>query len=119
IVDAATGLVQLREGQGQIGEAEAPPKATPSTVAVEVRGDSMRGVAEDGWIVYYDDRREPVTDDLLGRLCIVGLADGRALIKKIQKGSSPGLFHLYSSSAEPIFDAPVEWAAKVNFLKPV
>lgn len=120
VVEAGNTLVLYADGQGPLGEVEAPPNATRSTVAVEVRGDSMRGIAENGWIVYYDDRREPVTDDLLGgRICIVGLADGRVLVKKLQRGSGPNRFHLYSESAEPLFDQEVSWAAKVTWIKPI
>ena len=87
-------------------------------VAVQVKGDSMRGLADDGCVLYYEDRREPVTDDLLGPLCVVGLPDGRIMVKKLQRGQAAGLFHLYSSNSDPIFDQAVTWAAKVTWIKP-
>jgi len=77
----AGGTVVYSEGQGPFGEAMMPPKnGTETTVAVVVRGDSMAGQLEDGWTVYYDDRRASPSDDLVGRLCVVGLTDGRVLI---------------------------------------
>ncbi|MEK9722107.1 MAG: helix-turn-helix transcriptional regulator [Rhodospirillaceae bacterium] len=68
----------------------APDGATPATVAVEVRGESL-GPMFDRWLVFFDDRREPVTPDLIGRLCVVGLADDRVLIKQIKASRTHGL----------------------------
>jgi phage repressor protein C with HTH and peptisase S24 domain len=117
-VGAGAALNRFSEGQGPFETVEAPPRASRSTVAVEVRGDSMRGHADNGDVLYYDDRREPVTEDLFGKLCIVGLVNGSVLVKRIQRGSRPGLYHLYSSNLDPIFDQEVEWAAKVKWIKP-
>ena len=45
----------------------APRYATPDTVAVKIRGNSM-GPALNGWYAIYEDIRHPPTDDLLGRI---------------------------------------------------
>ena len=95
----------------------APDGATPSTVAVEIRGESL-GAVFDRWLVFYDDRREPVTQDLMGRLCIIGLADDRVLVKKLRPSRTNGLYHLLSNTEEPILDAAVEWAARVKIMVP-
>jgi transcriptional regulator with XRE-family HTH domain len=118
LVGAGAQLVFHHETHGPFDEVEAPPASSASMVAVEVKGDSMRGFADDGYLLYYEDRREPVTDDLLDQLCIVGLSDGRMMVKKLQRGQAPGLFHLYSSNSDPVFDQPVAWAAKVAWIKP-
>lgn len=102
---------------GELGEVEAPDGATDSTVAVEIRGDSL-GPLFDHWLVFYDDVRRPVTTDLIGRLCIVGLEDDRVLIKKIKKSKTKGLFHLISQSDDPILDVVIEWAAQVKIMVP-
>lgn len=102
---------------GELGEVEAPAGSTESTVAVEMRGDSW-GTFFDRWLVYYDEVRRPVTGDLIGKPCIVGLEDGRVLIKRIQRSRSKGLFHLYSPASDPITDVAVEWAAKVKSMVP-
>jgi len=47
---------------------------------------------------------------------VVGLPDGRILIKQIQRGASEGLYSLYSATEKPIPDVPVEWAARVNVI---
>jgi hypothetical protein len=82
-------------------------------VAVEIRGDSL-GSFFNRWLVFYDDVRRPVTPDLIGELCIVGLEDGRILIKQVQRSRTEGLFNLLSSTEKPIFDVAIEWAARVN-----
>lgn len=96
-----------------------PPKnGTETTVAVVVRGDSMAGQLEDGWIVYYDDRRAGPSEDLLGRLCVVGLNDGRVLIKKLLPGRQTGKYDLYSTNAAPMLDQQIDWAARVTWIAP-
>jgi hypothetical protein len=45
---------------------------------------------------------------------VVGLADGRVLIKQVQRGSAEGLFNLISATEKPIADVTIDWAARVN-----
>lgn len=102
---------------GELGEVEGPIGSSESTVAVEVRGDSL-GPLLDRCLVFYDDVHRPVTADLVGHLCVVGLDDGRILIKKLQRSRAKGLFHLLSQTEGPILDVTVEWAARVKALVP-
>lgn len=104
--------------QGDLDEVPFP-EASSDTVAVEVRGESL-GLLFDRWRVFYDDVRRPVTtdSDLMGRLCVVGLADDRILIKKIKPGRK-GRFRLLSVAPEPpIEDVEVDWAASVKLMVP-
>ena len=96
-----------------IDEVDPPVGATDDTVAVEIRGTSL-GPLFNRWLVFYDDVRHPFTPDLIGELCVVGLADGRVLIKQVQKGREEGLYNLISQSEPPIRDVRIEWAARVN-----
>lgn len=101
-------------------ENKAPPipEASPETVAVEIRGDSL-GPAFDGWVAYYDDRQEPITEALHGRLCVVSLDSGQVLIKIPRPARERGRFHLLSNvGGDVITDAKVVWAAKVIDMKP-
>ncbi|WP_035679517.1 helix-turn-helix domain-containing protein [Bradyrhizobium liaoningense] len=100
-----------------LDEVPAPMGTTDTTVAVEIRGDSL-GSFFDRWLVFYDDVRRPVTTDLLNKLCVVGLGDGRILIKKVQRSKARGLFHLLSQTEPPILDVEVEWAAVVKNMVP-
>jgi hypothetical protein len=102
---------------GDLGEVEAPAGSTEHTVAVEIRGESL-GSFFDHWLVFYDDVRRPLTADLIGRLCVVGLEDGRVLVKKPQRSRTRGLYHLLSQTEAPIMDVAVEWAARVTAMVP-
>ena len=100
-----------------LDDVDAPEGSNEATVAVEIRGDSLGGFF-DRWLVFYDEVRRPVTPDLIGRLCVVGLEDGRVLIKKLQSSREQGLFNLLSQTEGPITDIPVEWAARVKVMMP-
>lgn len=103
--------------QGNLDEVAAPDNSTPETKAVEIRGDSL-GSLFDRWLVFYDDVRSPITSDLIGRLCVVGLKDDRVLIKKVRPGSKRHLFRLISEREPPIEDVEIDWAAKVKTMVP-
>lgn len=105
------------QDSGHLDDAPAVEGMSEATVAVEIRGESL-GTFFDRWLVYYDDVRRPVTGDLINHLCVVGLTDGRILIKKIQRSKTRGLFHLLSQAEPPIFDVEIEWAARVKTMVP-
>ena len=104
--------------QGDLGEVEAPDTATDKTVALEIIGSSL-GKFFDRWLVFYDDVRSPITDDMIGQLCVVGLSDDRVLIKKVLRNGARGKFDLLSNNdtEEPIKAVKIEWAALVTELR--
>lgn len=117
LVGAGSVATLFAEGQGPLDYVEPPQNATPHTVALHVKGTSL-GPAWDESIIYYDDVRSPVTPDLHGRLCVVGLPDGRVLVK-ILKAAGDGTFHLLSNSLEePLLNEEVAWAARVKAAHP-
>lgn len=116
-VSAGASLVRYGEGQGPFDYVAAPRHSTPSTVAAAVRGTSL-GPAFDEAVVFYDDVRSPITPDLHGRLCVVGLADGRVLVKIVRPGEE-GRYHLISNTAEePLWNEEIAWAARVTDVRP-
>jgi hypothetical protein len=70
----------------------------------------------DGWIIYWSQPR-PVSD-MINRLAVVQLADGRIMVKTIRNGSEPGLWTLTSFNAADIVDVPADWAAPIDWIKP-
>lgn len=117
LVGAGSVATLFSAGQGPFDEVEAPAHANDATVALAIDGVSL-GPAFDKGIVFYDDVRSPVTPDLHGRLCIVGLTDGRVLVK-ILRSANDGTFHLFSNTMEePILNAELEWAARVTDVRP-
>lgn len=113
------GAILFSTSQGELGQAPLVPGATTKTVAVEVRGSSMQGIAENGSLVYYNDRHDPPTADLIGQVCVVGLEDGRVLIKRLMRGGRRNTFDLLSFTGANLKDQRVLWAAPVlNVLWP-
>lgn len=94
-----------------------PPGGTENTVAVEIRGTSL-GSMFDRWLVFYDEIRTPPSPSMYRKLCVVGLADGRVLVKKIIPGSKRGLYHLDSQTEGMLEDQSVEWCALVRAMMP-
>ncbi len=117
-VSAGSEMTLFSSGQGHHGEVDAPEGSTENTIAVEIRGESL-GPFFNGWLVFFDDVRSPVTDDIVGKLCVVGLKDGRVLVKRlIRSRSAAELFHLYGQFGDPILDVAVAWAAQVKSVMP-
>ncbi len=114
---AAGAVAHFFDDQGEFDQVEAPPGANNDTRAVEIRGDSL-GSIFDRWLVFYDERRSPITSDLIGKLCVVGLEDGRTMIKRIRRSKTDGLFHLESNVEATITDVAIQWAAKVKNMVP-
>jgi hypothetical protein len=85
-------------------ETELPPLVTEATVGLAIRGNSL-GHAFANWVLIYDDLREPVAPEVIGELCVIGLADGRVVIKRLVEGGVAGI--------------AVVWAARVKALVPV
>jgi hypothetical protein len=92
-------------------------KPGDDVVAVVVRGDSL-GSLFNGWTLFYSDVKDPADPSLLKKLCVVGLADERVLVKKLLKGSVPGRYNLESQTEGLIEDAEVVWAAEVRAMSP-
>lgn len=111
------GSVLFAETDGDFGEAQAPVNATAETKALEVEGTSMRGFAEDGSLIFYDERVPP-DDTHVGELCICWLEDGRVLVKLPYHGTQPGLWNLESTTADTIRDVAVRWFAHVTGIVP-
>lgn len=111
------GTVLFATGDGNFGEIPAPEGASSSAMALEVKGDSMRGMAEDGWIVLYEDK-EPPNEDHMGEPCVCFLEDDRVLIKTPYPGRQPGLFDLESVNAPTMRDVAVRYFAFITDIKP-
>lgn len=111
------GQILYSEGHGELGEVEIPPGAEPDSTAVEVHGYSQ-GFLTDGALLFYTDRRNPPTEDMLGLIVIVGLDDGRVLLKRLLRGSQRGLFDLESINGPMLKDKKVLWAAHVDSIVP-
>lgn len=116
---------------------DCPPGFSSSDItAVRISGDAMLPVFHDGWIIYYSTvygnnegkpegwhvpYNRPVTgeafSEVLGKPCVVKLADGRLFLRTLKQGSRSGYYNLVSYNAPEIHDAEIAWAAKIVFIK--
>lgn len=110
------GTVLFAEGHGNFGEIAAPADASEATEALEVRGDSMHGLANDGWIIFYDDKTAP-NQDHMGEPCVCWLANGKVLVKVPQPARDSGLFNLESVNAPTMRDIAVDAMALITDIK--
>ena len=84
--------------------------ADAGAYAFKVKGDSMLPLAGSGDILFFGPPTLPA--ELIGRECIVELADGRRMFKRLRRGSRPDVFDLESYNASTIEDAPVTRAGR-------
>lgn len=89
------------------------PGATSKSVALLVSGHSMHTFAEDGSLIYFENQQTPPEPDMLGYPCVVETEDGRVLVKRLLKGSQPGLYDLESVVGPTIADVRLRWAAEI------
>lgn len=95
-----------------------PEGVSGEVVAVEVRGDSLFPTAENGWKLIYAGDHPSDEAEIMNRLCVVKLLNGKTLVKRVMRGSKPDHYHLVSTNAPVIEDARIEWAARVTAIIP-
>lgn len=114
---ATDGRVVFAEGQGGLGTVQIPEGASPDSVAIEVEGYSM-GFLADGALIFYTETHSAPTDDMLGMIVIVGTDHGEVLLKRLLRGSRPGLYDLESINGPMLRDRKVVWAAHIDSIVP-
>lgn len=95
-----------------------PPGGTPKAAALLVEGHSMRWVAEDGSLIYFEQQRNPPSEDMLGDVVIVETEDEQVLVKRLLRGSRPRLFDLESQNGATLHDRRIRWAAEITAIIP-
>ena len=96
-----------------------PPMTSGDLLAVEVRGDSMLPLAEEGWHIVYTAEATVDEAAVVNRVCVVQLdEDGSMLVKRVIRGSKPYHYHLLSMNAPAIEDVRLRWAAVVKAIVP-
>lgn len=114
----ASGEVIFTTGQESGDTVPLPPGGTSKAVALEVKGHSMRALTDDGGLIYFENQHTPPTPDMIGNVCIVETEDHRVLVKRLLKGSGPGLYDLESVVGPTISDVRLIWAAEPTAIIP-
>lgn len=112
------GLVLFATGQEGFDLTPVPPGGTDNAVALQVAGHSMRGVADDGALIYFEDQRTPPSPDMLGHVVVVETDTDEVLVKRLLRGSEPGRFDLESVAGPTRRDARLRWAAHITAIIP-
>ena len=112
------GSVLFANGQEAWDLAPIPPGGTENAVALQVSGHSMRGLADDGALIYFEDQRTPPTSDMLGQIVVVEMETDEVLVKRLLRGSEPGRYDLESLAGPTRRDARLRWAAHITAIIP-
>jgi len=112
------GRVLFSHGQGTGDFAAMQPGGGENVVALEVDGHSMRGIADNGALIYFEQQETPPTSDMLGEVVIVEVESGEVLVKRLLRGSTRGRYDLESVAGPTREDAKVKWAAHITAIIP-
>ena len=112
------GTVLFALGQDPAELAPIPPGGTARARALRVAGHSMRGVADDGALIYFEDQRTPPSPDMLGHVVVVETDTDEVLVKRLLRGSRSGVFDLESVAGPVRQDARLRWAAHITAIIP-
>lgn len=110
-------LFDDQEAQSNFDEIPVPPGTDNDGLALIVRGDSMYPKYESGEVIVVANRDHSI-DSLIGLTCYVRLADKRAFLKMLAKGTQPGLWTLRSHNAPDIEDVEIEAAYPIDWVRP-
>lgn len=112
------GTVILSLADERYDMAPAPPGAGETVVALEVEGHSMRGFADDGSLIYFEDQRTPPSEDMLGHVVVLETEDGQVLVKRLLRGDKKGRFDLESIVGPTLENQRLRWAAFPSAIVP-
>ena len=112
------GVVLFATGQDAGDLAPIPPGGTHKAVALRIVGHSMRGLADDGGLIYFEDQHTPPTSDMLGHVVVVEIDTGEVLVKRLLRGSRTGRFDLESVVGPTRHDCRLRWAAHITAIIP-
>jgi transcriptional regulator with XRE-family HTH domain len=112
------GTVLFALGQDPAELAPIPPGGSEQARALKVVGHSMRGVADDGALIYFEDQRTAPSPDMLGHVVVVELDTDEVLVKRLLRGSRAGLYDLESVAGPMRRDARLRWAAHITAIIP-
>lgn len=112
------GDVLFATGQEAGDLAPIPPGGTDKAVALLVAGHSMRGLADDGALIYFEDQRTAPSADMLGEVVVVETDTDEVLVKRLLRGSKPGLYDLESIAGPTRRDTRLRWAAHITAIIP-
>jgi phage repressor protein C with HTH and peptisase S24 domain len=102
-IDASTPLYEI----------EVPFQLPPDALALEIRGDSMYPRYDNGDVIICRKTGDDV-DIFIGKEAAVATEGGSRYLKRVMRGTRPGLFDLESHNAPLMRDQKLIWISPVN-----
>lgn len=112
------GSVLFATGQDSGDLVPLPPGAKDDARALEVRGHSMPGLAENGALIYFEEQHTIPTPDMLGHPVVVEIDTGEVLVKRLLRGKSRGRYDLESIAGPTRQDVRIRWVARISAIIP-
>ncbi|KEP68831.1 hypothetical protein DL1_08665 [Thioclava dalianensis] len=83
--------------------------------AAIIASENITPAWERGTVVFYDENRDGVDPEDLGKPCIAQIEGGQTMIGTVRNGSEPGLFHIHALSRwyESVFDQKLASCSKI------
>lgn len=112
------GRILFSTGQQSGDQAPVPPGGTNRAVAVEVDGHSMRGFADNGALIYFEEQHTKPTRDHIGRVVVVELETGEVLVKRLLRGDAAEAWDLESIVGPTLQNVRIAWVANITAIVP-
>lgn len=112
------GRILFAAGQAAGDQAPIPPGGTERAAALEVVGHSMRGVADDGSLIYFEEQHAQPTSLHIGKVVVVELDSGEVLVKRLLKGDERGVWDLESIAGPTRHNVRIKWVANISAIIP-
>lgn len=112
------GAVLFATGQSGGDLVPLPPGGTHKAVALLVVGHSMRGLVDEGGLIYFEDQRTQPSSDMLGEVVVVETDTDEVLVKRLLRGARAGLYDLESVVGPTRKDCKLRWAAHITAIIP-
>ena len=95
---------------------EAPP-GVDAIAALRVRGDGLMPIHHDGDTIFYAVDKRLSEAEFIARECVVKLAGGPTLLKRVARGTQNHRYVLTSHDTPPISNVRLEWASPVLWIR--
>lgn len=112
------GRVLWAHGQATGDFAPPPPFASATARCLEVKGHSMPFFAEDGALIWFDNQRPQPDAEMIGHVVVCQTDTDEVLVKRLRRGSKPGLYDLESIAGPTRQDARLVWVAEITSVIP-
>lgn len=112
------GVVRFYGEQDAGQRVPPPPGGTKDTLALRISGHGLRGFADDGALVYFEDLRRRPSRDMINQVVVAETMDGEVLVGRLHRGSKRSLFDLHSLAGPRRPDSKLRWAAHITAIIP-